>query len=80
MPSIEFTYPVMKQIVPMIPVDAVNAMMKEFVPENDSNLVVLAFCNEAEGNVYPSKEQLLATQQPCQAPLVMRLQRRHPWS
>ncbi len=59
MPSIEFTYPVMKQIVPMIPVDAVNAMMKEFVPENDSNLVVLAFCNEAEGNVYPSKEQLL---------------------
>ena len=59
MPSIEFTYPVMKQIVPMIPVEAVNEMMKEFVPENDSNLVVLAFCNEAEGNVYPTKEQLL---------------------
>ena len=59
MPSIEFTYPVMKQIVPMIPVEAVNELMKELVPENDSNLVVLAFCNEAEGNVYPTKDQLL---------------------
>lgn len=59
MPSIEFTYPVMKQIVPMIPVEAVNEMMKELVPENDSNLVVLAFCNEAEGNAYPTKDQLL---------------------
>ena len=59
MPSIEFTYPVMKQIVPMIPVEAVNEMIKELVPENDSNLVIISFNNEAEGNVYPTKDQLL---------------------
>ena len=59
MPSIDFTYPVMKQMVPMIPVEAINEIMKELVPENDSNLIVLAFCNEAEGNVYPTKDQLL---------------------
>ena len=59
MPSIEFTYPVMKQIVPMIPVEAINETMKELVPENDSNMVVIAFCNEAEGNVYPTEQQLL---------------------
>ena len=60
MPSIEFTYPVMKQIVPMIPVEAINEMMKELVPENDSNMVIINFNNEAEGNVYPTEAQLLA--------------------
>ncbi len=59
MPSIEFTYPVMKQLVQMLPVEAINEMMKEFVPENDSNMVIVDFNNEAEGNVYPTKEQLL---------------------
>ena len=49
----------MKQIVPMIPVEAINETMKELVPENDSNMVVLAFCNEAEGNVYPTEQQML---------------------
>ena len=59
MPSIDYTYQVMSQIVPAIPVDVVNQMMAEFVPANDSNLVVLAFCNEADGNVYPTKADLL---------------------
>ncbi len=59
MPSIDFTYSVMKQVVPGVPVEAINEIMKELVPENDSNLIVLAFCNEAEGNVYPTKDQLL---------------------
>lgn len=59
MPSIEFTYPVMKQIVPMIPVEAINEMMKELVPENDSNVVIINFNNEAEGNVYPTEAQFL---------------------
>ena len=59
MPSIDFITPVMKQIVPSIPVEAINGMMKELVPQNDSNLVVLSFCNEAEGNVYPTEAELL---------------------
>ena len=59
MPSIEFTYPVMKQVVNAIPVDVINKMMKEMLPENDSNTVIISFCNEAEGNVYPTEAQLL---------------------
>lgn len=59
MPSIDFTYELMNQVVPAIPVEAVNQIMSEFVPANDSNLVVLAFCNEAEGNVYPTEADLL---------------------
>ena len=34
-------------------------MMAELVPANDSNLIVLAFLNEAEGNVYPTEAELL---------------------
>ena len=49
----------MKQIVPMIPVEAINQMMKELVPENDSNIVIVNFNNEAEGNVYPTEAQFL---------------------
>ena len=59
MPSIDFTYETMKQIVPVIPVDAVNEMMKELVPANDSNLVILSFNNEKEGNAYPTEQGLL---------------------
>ena len=59
MPSIEFTYPVMKQVVPMIPVEAINQTMRQLVAENDSNMVLIAFCNEAEGNTYPTEQQLL---------------------
>ena len=60
MPSIEFTYETMKQIAPMIPLEAVNQIMKELVPENDSNLVIINFNNEKEGNVYPTRDQLLS--------------------
>ena len=59
LPSIDFTYQTMKQMVPMLPVEAVNQVMAELLPQNDSNMVVLSFNNEAEGNVYPTKEQLL---------------------
>ena len=59
MPGIEYTYQTMKQIVPMIPLEAVNQQIKELIPENDSNMVIINFNNEKEGNVYPTKEQLL---------------------
>ena len=59
MPSIDFEHQTMKQLVPMIPVEAINGMMKELVPANDSNLVILSFNNEKEGNVYPTEEGLL---------------------
>ena len=59
MPSIDYTYETMKQLVPAIPLQVINEMMKEFVPANDSNMVVINFNNEAEGNVYPTKDGLL---------------------
>ena len=55
-PSIDYTYETMKQIVPVIPIEAVNALIKELVSENDSNLVLLNFNNEKEGATYPTEE------------------------
>ena len=58
-PSLDDYYQLMKQLVPAIPVDAVNAIMKELMPQNDSNLVVLSFNQEKEGTTYPTEEGLL---------------------
>ena len=55
-PSIDYTYATMKQIVPVLPLEAVNSLMKELVSQNDTNLVVLNFNNEKEGIVYPTEE------------------------
>ena len=44
-PSIDYTYSTMKQIVPMIPLEAINGLMKELVSPSDTNLVVLNFNN-----------------------------------
>ena len=59
-PSIDFSYTTMKQVVPMLPVDVVNAMMKEYFLTNDSNLVVYSLNTEKEGTVYPTEEGLKA--------------------
>ena len=59
-PSIDFSYSTMKQVVPMLPVDVVNAMMKEYFLTNDSNLVVYSLNTEKEGAVYPTEEGLKA--------------------
>ena len=57
-PSIDYTYETMKQIVPMLPLEAVNSVMKEFVLPTDTNLVVLNFNTEKEGAVYPTEDGL----------------------
>ena len=57
-PSIDYTYTTMKQIAPMIPLEAINSVMKELVSPSDTNLVVLNFNNEKEGAVYPTEEGL----------------------
>ena len=57
-PSIDYTYQTMKQIVPMLPLDAINGLMKQLLPANDSNLVVLSFNTEKDGAVYPTEEGL----------------------
>lgn len=59
MPSFDWYYTMMKQLVPSIPVDVINQYMKEALPKNDSNMVIYSFNNEKEGNVYPTEEGLM---------------------
>ncbi|MDO4195116.1 MAG: insulinase family protein [Prevotellaceae bacterium] len=58
-PSIDFEVETMKQIIPMLPLQAINELMKQFIPETNENMVIINFNNEAEGAVYPTKESLL---------------------
>ena len=60
MPGIDYSYQTMKQLVPVIPLEAVNQVLPQLVSKSDTNLVILNFNNEAEGAVYPTAEQLLA--------------------
>ena len=58
-PGIDDYYQLMKQVVPALPLENINMVMKELVPENDSNMVVLSFNQEKDGAVYPTEEGLL---------------------
>lgn len=51
-PSIDYTFETMKQVVPVIPIEAINTLAKELISQKDSNLVVLSMNNEKEGAVY----------------------------
>ena len=57
-PSIDYVYSTMKQVVPMLPLEGINAIIKELVSKSDTNLVVLNFNNEKEGAVYPTEAGL----------------------
>ena len=56
----EFYYQTMNMIVPNVPVEAVNAMLSDFINTDGKNLVVLNFNQEKDGAVYPTKEGLMA--------------------
>ncbi len=58
-PSLDDYYMMMTQLAPAIPLEAINMLMKELVPTNDSNMVVISFNTEKEGTVCPTKEGLL---------------------
>ncbi len=55
-PSIDYTYATMKQLVPMLPLESINTLMGQLVAKSDTNLVILNFNNEKEGAVYPTEE------------------------
>lgn len=57
-PSIEDEYQLMQQVSPMIPVEAVNEIMKELISQTDTNTIILGFYTEKEGAVYPQAEAL----------------------
>ena len=66
-PSIDDSYQLMKQLVPAIPLEAINEVMKQLVPQNDSNMVVLNFNQEKEGANYPTEEGLLGATKDARA-------------
>ena len=57
--ALEDYYQLMKQVVPALPLEAVNVVLPGLVPQNDSNMVVLSFNQEKEGAVYPTETGLL---------------------
>ena len=58
-PSIDDYYQLMKQVVPAIPLEAINEAIKQLMPKSDSNMVVLNFNQEKEGATYPTEAALL---------------------
>lgn len=59
LPSIDYTYTMMKQIVPMIPLEAINQVLPELVSKSDTNMVIINFNTEKNGAAYPTEAQLL---------------------
>ncbi|MDR1369773.1 MAG: insulinase family protein [Dysgonamonadaceae bacterium] len=57
-PGIEYTYNMMNNVAPTIPVEAINEYIKEAI--GDENIVITYTAPEKEGVVVPAKEQLLA--------------------
>lgn len=55
-PGIENEYNIMNQVVPNVPVEAINAWMKQLIGEK--NIVLSVFCPEKEGMNYPSEAEL----------------------
>lgn len=58
-PSIDYYYETMKQVIPAIPVEMINEMMRSLVTETDTNMVIISFNVEKDTTVYPTEENLL---------------------
>ena len=59
-PSIEQKYEIMKQLVPMLPVEIVNSLLPEFISTDGKNMVVVNFNQEKDDAVYPTVDALKA--------------------
>ena len=57
-PSIDYTYTTMKQLVPLLPLELINVVIPGLIGTTDTNLVVLNFNNEKDDAVYPTEESL----------------------
>ncbi|MBO6188515.1 MAG: insulinase family protein [Prevotella sp.] len=55
---LDYLYQTMQQIVPNIPVQAVNQMLPELISVSDSNLVVMEMAQQKEGKVYPTEQDM----------------------
>ena len=59
-PPLDVLYQLMQQLVPNIPVAAINQMVPEMISVSDSNLVVMEWAQEKEGKVYPTEQDMAA--------------------
>ncbi len=57
-PSLEEQYQMLNQMVPMLNVDVANQIVKEFITEVDTNLVILSMMQEKEGKQYFTKDDM----------------------
>ncbi len=57
-PSIEDEHMIMSQIVPMLPVEAINQILPQLVSKDEKNVVVLNFNQEKDDAVYPEATAL----------------------
>jgi len=62
-PSVEQEYTIMQQIIPSLPLAAVNAMVQEelgSIDKSNKNMVVMVMGQEKDGAVYPTQSSLVA--------------------
>ena len=59
-PPLDVLYQTMQQIVPNIPVQAINQMLPELISPTDSNLVVMIMAQDKEGKVHPTEKDMIA--------------------
>ena len=59
-PSIEQEYQLVSQILPMIPVEAVNEVLPELITTDGKNMVIVNFNQEKDDAVYATPEAMLA--------------------
>ena len=56
-PGIEKEYPMMNQLAPNIPVEAINSILPQLI--KDENVVINIFGPDKEGMVYPTEAEIL---------------------
>ena len=59
-PSIEQEYEFVNEFLPMIPVDAVNAVLPDLITTDGKNMVIVNFNQEKDDAVYATPEAMLA--------------------
>ena len=59
-PPLDMLYQIMQQIVPNIPVEAINQVVPELIGDSDKNLVVMEWAREADGLTYPTEDDMKA--------------------
>ena len=57
-PSVETEYQLANMLLPNVPVDAANELVKEMISDNDTNLVIIETAQDKEGVVLPTEAQL----------------------